>query len=143
MASGSRACRSSYVNTPINPARELDELANAQGPARRSNAGSNKSPTEALTPSEAFTSALVPPTSKDLFTKFIKVIMEMIQAWDQLEPWKCPLKARTPETYSGKSHMDCYHFCQQCENYLKASVATRINYTPFATTFFRDDISLR
>ena len=111
MASGSRITRrSSRVNTPVNPAGELDELAGAQGPAKGSNAGSN----EALTLSEAFTPPFVPPISEDLFTKFIKVFMETTQAWDQLKPQERLLKARTPETYSGKSHMDCYHFCQQC-----------------------------
>ena len=37
----------------------------------------------------------------------MKVFMETIQARDQLEPRKRPLKARISEIYSGKSHMDC------------------------------------
>ena len=74
--------RSSCVNTLVDPAGELDELV-GQGPAKRSNAGSNESPTEALTPLEASTLPLVPPTSKDLFTKFMKVFMETTQAQAQ------------------------------------------------------------
>ena len=135
--------RSPCVNTSVDPARELDELAGTQGPAKRSNAGSNEASTKAFTPPEASTLLFIPLTSEDLFTKFMKVFMETTQAWEQLEPRKRPFKARTPETYSGKSHMDCYHFCQQCEDYFKTSSATEMNHTPFAATFLCDAISLR
>ena len=143
MASGSCACRSPRVNSPVDSTGALDELAGAEGPARRSNAGSDEALTEALTPPEASTLPLVPPTFEDLFTKFMKVFMETTQAREQLEPWECPFKARTPKTYSEKSHMDCYHFCQQCKDYFKTSGATGMNRTPFAATFLRDAISLR
>ena len=136
-------CRSPCVNTPVNPAGELDELTGDQGPAKRFNAGSNETPTEAFTPLEASTLPLIPLTSEDLFTKFMKVFIEMTQARDQLEPRERPLKAKTPETYSGKSHIDYYHFCQQCEDYFETSGATGMNCTPFATTFLRDAINLR
>ena len=144
MAPGSRTTRRSpCINTPVDPAGELDELAGALSPARRSNAGSDEAPTEAPTPPEASTPPLVPPTSEDLFTKFMKVFMETTQARDQLEPRKRPLKARTPETYSGKSHMDCYHFCQQCENYFETSGATGMNRIPFTAIFLRGAISIK
>ena len=141
MAPGSYACRRPCVNTPVDLAGELDKLVGAQSPARRSNAGSD----EALIPLEASTPPFVPPTSKDLFTKFMKVFMETTQAQAQVlaEPQKRPLKARTPETYSGKSHMDCYHFCQQCEDYFETSGAMGMNHTPFATTFLCGTVSLR
>ena len=133
--------RSLCVNTLANFAGELDELA-GQGSIRGSNAGSDKTSVEALTLSEAFTLPLVPPYSENLFIKFMKVFMKITKARDQLEPRECPLTTRTPKTYSGKSHMDCYHFCQQCKDYFKISGATRINCIPFATTFFRGAISL-
>ena len=70
--------------------------------------------------------------------------METTQAQAQAtEPRERLLKARTPETYSGKSHMDCYHFCQQCEDYFETSGATGMNRTLFAATFLRGPISLR
>ena len=106
MAPGSRTTRRSpRVNTPVDPAGELDELAGAQG--GRSDAGSDEAPTPPEAPPPA-------PTSEDLFTKFMKVFMETTQAQTQIlaEPWEYLLKARIPETYSGKSHIDCYHFCQ-------------------------------
>ena len=145
MAAGSRARRSPCVNTPVDLAGELDELAGAQGPAKRSNAGSDEAPIETPTPLEASTPPLIPPTSEDLFTKFMKVFMQTTQAQAEAlaEPRERPLKARTPETYSGKSHMDCYHFCQQCEDYFKTSGATGMNRTPFAATFLCGTISLK
>ena len=138
MAPRSCACRSARVNTPADAAAELDELAD-QGPARGSNAGSN----EALIPPEAPTPPLVPPTSEDLFTKFMKVFIETTQPWDQSASRKRSLKARTLETYSRKSHVDCYHFCKHCEDYFKTSGAIGMNYTLFAATFLRGSISLR
>ena len=71
--------------------------------------------------------------------------MEMTQARnrEQFEPRGRLLKAKTSKTYSEKSHMDCYHFCQQWEDYFKTSGATGMNRTPFAATFLRGSISLR
>ena len=54
-----------------------------------------------------------------------------------------PLKAKVPDVYYGKSHMDCYHFCQQCEDHFETSRATGTNRTPFAASFLRGNISVR
>ena len=143
MALGFCTRRSLCVNTLVNLAGELDELAIAQGPARRSNTKSDKAFTEAPIPPEASTPPFVPPISEVLFTKFMKVFMETTQARNQSKPRQRPLKAKTLETYFGKSHMDCYHFCQQYEDYFETSGATGMNRTHFATTFFRGSISLR
>ena len=142
MAPGSRARRSSRVNPPADLTREQDELA-GQGPVRGFNAGSDEASIEAPTPLEAPTPPLVPSSTKDLFTKFIKVFMETVQAQAQAEPRERPLKARSPETYSGKSYMDCYHFCQQCEDHFETSGATGMNCTPFAASFLCGITSLR
>ena len=34
------------------------------------------------------------------------------------------LKAHSPDMYCGKSHMDCYNFYQQCEDYFATAGAT-------------------
>ena len=39
--------------------------------------------------------------------------------------------------------MDCYHFCQQFEDYFKTSGDIGMNCTPFAATFLCGSISLR
>ena len=82
MTLGSCICWNPHVNTPANPTRELDKLASAQGPVRRSNVESN----EALIPLETSTSPLVFLPVKDLFIKFIKVFMETTQAQALIEP---------------------------------------------------------
>ena len=81
MALGFYARRNPYIN-PLADLTEQNELA-GQNLARRSNVGSNKAPTKAHTPSEAPILPLVPPPTENLFTKFIKVFIEIIQAWDQ------------------------------------------------------------
>ena len=98
--------QSSYINSLADIPRKQDKLA---GTPKRSDANSN----EALTLPEAPTLLLVPPPANDFFTKFMKVFMKTTQVRDQeqLEPQERPLKARTLETYSRKSHMDYYHFC--------------------------------
>ena len=73
----------------------------------------------------------------------MKVFIETTQAQALAEPWKRPLKARTLEIYWGKSHMECYHFYQQCEDYFETSGATGMNCTPFVASFPRSFISLR
>ena len=106
MAPGSRTTRRSpRVNLLADIPGEQDELV---GATRRTNANSGEAPTL----SEAPTPSLVPPPAEDLFTKFIKVFMETTQAQAIAEPRERPLKTRTPETYWGKFHMECYHFCQ-------------------------------
>ena len=69
--------------------------------------------------------------------------METTQAQALAEPQKRLLKVRTLKTYSEKSHMDCYYFCQQCEDYFKTSSVIRMNCTFFATTIFRGTVNLR
>ena len=144
MALRSCARWSPCVNPPTDRTGEQDELV-GQSPVRGFNARSNKAPTKALTPPKAPTLPLVPPSIKDLFTKFMKVFIEMMQAQAQVlaEPREQPLKARSPETYFGKSYMDYYHFCQQCEDHFKTKGATGINRTLFAASFFCGTISLR
>ena len=126
MAPGFRARWSPCVNPPANPIGEQDEAL-----------------TKTPTPPEAPTPPLVLSSTEDLFTKFMKVFMGTTQAQVQAEPREQPLKARSPEIYSGKSHIDCYYFCQQCEDYFKTSDAIGINRTPFAASFLCGTISLR
>ena len=39
--------------------------------------------------------------------------------------------------------MECYHFCQQCEDHFDTAGATGFNCTPFAASFLRGRISFR
>ncbi len=51
------------------------------------------------------------------------------------------LKAKTPNVYRGRSHMECYNFCQQCEDHFATCGATGPNRIPFAVFFLRDRIN--
>ena len=139
MAPGSCVCQSPYVNILADPAGELNELAGTQGLAKRSNIRIN----EALTPPEASILLLVSPPTEKLFTRFIKVFIEMTQVQALAELQERLVKTKTPETYSGKSHRNCYHFCQQWEDYFKTSDTTGMNYTPFAAIFSYSIVSLK
>ena len=144
MAPGSCVWRSPCVNPSADFTREQDELI-GQSPVQRFNAGSDEAPIKALIPLKALTLPFVPSSIENLFTKFMKMFMEMTQAQAQAlaEPREQPLKTKSPEIYSGKSHMDYYHFCQQCEDHFKTSGATGMNRTPFAASIFRGIISLK
>ena len=53
------------------------------------------------------------------------------------------MKARFLDLYYGKSHMECYHFCQQCKDHFDTAGATGSNRTPFAASFLCGQISFR
>ena len=53
------------------------------------------------------------------------------------------LKARSSDIYRGKSHMDSYNFCQQCEYYFAIVGAMGPTWIPFAASFLRNRISFR
>ena len=143
MVLGSCARRGPCVNLLTDFTREQDELVSAQVLAKRSNAGSDETPTNALIPLEAPTLPLVSSFTEDFFIRFMKVIMETTQAQTLTEWQKRQLKARTSDTYFKKFYIDCYYFCQQCEDYFKISSATRMNHTPFAAIFLYDTVNLR
>ena len=50
-------------------------------------------------------------------------------------------KAKTPDVYCGKSHMEFYNFCQQCKDHLATCGVTGPNQILFAASFLRDQIN--
>ena len=66
--------------------------------------------------------------------KATKLALELFvkgQKYGQLQasfaPRKQPLKARFPNLYYMNSHLDCYRFCQQCEDHFKTAGANGPN----------------
>ena len=53
------------------------------------------------------------------------------------------LKAKSPDVYCGKSHMECYNFCQQCEDHFATTGAKDPIRIPFAVFFLGDRINFR
>ena len=83
------------------------------------------------------------PTSDELFRQFMRAYLKSNQGpRPPLAERKRFLKAKIPEVYYGKSHMDCYYFCQQCEDYFKTAGATGTNRTLFAASFLHGNISV-
>ena len=54
-----------------------------------------------------------------------------------------PLKTRFPDLYTEKSQMDCFHFCQQCEDHFETARATGTKLTSFASFFLSVPINQR
>ena len=50
-------------------------------------------------------------------------------------PANSPKRLRFPDLYYGNSHLDCYRFCQQCEDH--SAGANGPNRIPFAASFLR------
>ena len=58
-------------------------------------------------------------------------------------PCKRPLKARFPDIYWDKTHLECYNFFQQCKDHFISADATGLNRVPFAATFLKDTALFR
>ena len=148
---GSRPRRSPRQNLPMDPVE--DELARDPGPIGGPYSNSTSpAPSRNPTPGPKLIPALIPApvpapaplSSNELFKQFMRAYLELNQGLIQPSAErKRSLKAKVPEVYYGKSHMDCYHFCQQCENYFETDGATGNNRTPFAASFLCGNISIR
>ena len=126
-----------------------DELTRDPGPVGGHHSDSISS-TLSYNPIPALISApvlaLIPTlvATNDLFKKFMKTYKETNQGPKQLlAEYEQFFKAKVPKVYYGKSHMDYYHFCQRCIDYFETVGAIGTNQTPFATSFFSGNISVR
>ena len=95
-----------------------------------------------------FTPVPATASTDGLFQQFMKAYLEnqnqaQTPAPVQAEPREQPLKARFPDLYYGNSHMDCYRFCQQCEDHFETAGATGNNRIPFAASFLRGTVVQR
>ena len=92
----------------------------------------------APTPAPATASAVTPSLDNKLFKQFMKAYLEAQMPGRIVvdsEACKQPLKAWFPDLYYGNLHMDCYWFCQQCENHFKTTRAKKPNKILFAALF--------
>ena len=84
-----------------------------------------------------------PPVAKyieeDLQRIFRTVLKTRVSSFHSLR--EKPLKAKLPDVYYGKSHIECYNFCQQCEDYFATARAKGSNRILFAVSFLRDRIN--
>ena len=59
------------------------------------------------------------------------------------EAFNRPLKTRNPNLYYGNSYMECYYFCQQCEDYFETAGAKGHRRVLFAVFFLKKKILFR
>ena len=125
-----------------------DKLIGAQGPTAGSIAGSTSPALGSVVSCEP-TSTPSPTviSLEKLFQQFMKTYATSIKILEQnqgaqTEPRKKPLKANVPDVYYGKLHMDCYHFCQRCEDHFETVWGTGANRILFAASFLRENISV-
>ena len=98
----------------------------------------------ALVPAPVPAPTLTQAATNDLFKQFMKAYLESNQRSRQPPTErKQPLKAKIPELYYGKLHMDYYQFCQQCKDYFETARATKAKRTLFAAFFLHGNISMR
>ena len=124
MASRSSSCRATPA---IRQGSYSRKAAASAPPASRSDSESDElgapkkdtpAPSHVSTPSRASALALVEPTlalkySEADLMRILKIFSETKDQEPQAEiPCERPLKAKVPDVYFGKSHIDCYHFCQ-------------------------------
>lgn len=84
--------------------------------------------------------------TKEILQRITKLCMDLFlqaQGSRQEGPREGQLKAWILDLYYGKSHMERYHFCRQCENHFDTVGATGSNRTLFASSFLRGWIRFR
>ena len=72
--------------------------------------------------------APAPPSFDELFKQFMRAYLESNQGASRPPAErKRSLKAKVLDVYYRKLHIDCYYFCQQCENHFETAGATGAN----------------
>lgn len=72
---------------------------------------------------------------KENLKQILKTVLEAQASITSEESINKLLKARFPDVYCGKSHMECYNFYQQFEDYFTIIRAKDVNQILFATSF--------
>ncbi len=81
-------------------------------PLGSNKSGPSKTPIEPEAPAEP--SQAPPPTAPDVAQYTQKNMDDLLQTFFQASKGRSrdKLKAKTPDVYRGRSHMECYNFCQ-------------------------------
>ena len=132
MAQGSRSWKNVPLST-VSPSKS-EQLAS---PEKKTPVPSDMGPPDAPAPDAPVPAPGLALTSTDeLFKQFIKAHLKaQTLAPIEAEPREQPLKACFQNLYYGNSHMNCYHFCQHCEDHFETAEATEYNRIPFAALF--------
>ena len=84
--------------------------------------------------------ALTPasPSINKLFKRFMKTYLIEYNQRSNQPPKECKqlFKAKILDVYYGKLHIDCYYFCQQCEDPLRILGSPEPTKPPLQHSFF-------
>ncbi len=89
------------------------------------------------------------PAPNNLFQEFMQTCIERVRDQASATPapdieardnTDRPLKPRNPDLYYDNLHMECYYFCQQCENYFEVARSLGHKRVLFASGFLKDRI---
>ena len=136
MARGSRSQRNIPPST-ISPSKPEQPASPERTPAP-----SDLGPPDAPAPETPVHAPVpVPASTDELFKQFIKAYLKaQTPAPVPAKPQEQPLKARFPDLYYGNSQMDCYRFCQKCEDHFENAGARGPNCIQFAASFLRGTV---
>ncbi len=94
-----------------------------------------------------------PAPNNDLFQKFIRMYIKRVRdqaptapaapatlAAEARDNTNRPLKPRNPDLYYDNLHMECYYFCQQCEDHFDVARSLDHKRVLFAAGFLKDYI---
>ncbi len=98
-----------------------------------------EAPTEALVRPSQTPSAMAPDIAQYTQKNMDHLLQMCLQASKGRSGDK--LKTKTPDVSRGVFYMECYNFCQQCEDHFATYGATGLNQIPFAASFFQDQIN--
>ncbi len=89
--------------------------------------------------------APVAPPNNNLFQEFMRTFMEKAQALvapatEARDNTNRPLKPRNPDLYYGHLYMECYYFCQQCNDHFEVAGSLGHKRVLFAAGFLKDCI---
>ena len=142
MARGSRTRRNVPPST-VSPSEPEQPASPEEGTLAPSDVG----PPDAAAPAAPVSAPASARYTEEDLQRITKLCMDsLFQAQasrPESSPWGSSLKARFSDLYHGKSYMECYNFCQQCEDHFATAGATRPNRTPFAAFFLCGRISFR
>ena len=114
-------------------------------PRRKRNSEGSSPPPESIydeTPVNPPAESPVAKYTEEDLQKILRTALEA-QAPPSDGPREKPLKARLPDVYRSKSHMEYYNFCRQCEDHFAIAGAKGPNRIPFAACFLHDRINFR
>ena len=138
------ACRSPHQNPLLGGEDEFAGTAPTKG---------NDIPIPAMSRIHTLVLVLAPHQAKqvlkytnDDLQKATKLAPESFRQSQQHQPlskpWEKLFKVWFPDLYKEKSHIDCYHFLQWCEDHFDIAGTTDRNCTPFAASFLCKSINV-